>query len=808
MNERYICIHGHFYQPPRENPWLEEVELQDSAYPYHDWNARINAECYAPNTASRILGADRRIIDIVNNFSKISFNFGPTLMSWFKRHDREVYEKIVEADRVSQHTFSGHGAAIAQCYNHLIMPLASSRDKRTQIYWGIQDFQSHFQRAPEGMWLPETAVDIESLELLAEYGIKYTILSPRQANRVRKMGETEWHDVRDETIDPRRAYLCNLPSGKQIALFFYDGNIAKGVAFENLLNNGEEFANRLCSVYTDDEEAQLSHIATDGETYGHHKSYGDMVLSYCLYHIDTTDNANITIYGEFLEKHPPCYEVEIFENSSWSCVHGIERWRNDCGCNSGMHPGWHQKWRAPLRGALDWLSDNINHVYEQKMKSFTDDPWLIRNEYIAVLLNRDDEHVQQFLNSHANRELSMQDMQTMLKLLELQRHEMLIYTSCGWFFDEISGIEPSQVLEYAARAIQLCAEVSSLSLEDTFIKLLERAPSNLSSLGNGAQVYREYIQPAELDLFRVGAHYAVSFLFEDYPSTARIYSYNAHCEFSEVFESGKQKLVIGKAHLRSLITWDESPVTFAVLHLGDHNLIGGVREYLNEETFEEVYCNLKESFHKSDIAQTMRLIEQNFSSNNYSLWHLFKDEQRKILNQVLDTTLHDVEITLRHLNDIHYPIIQVMKQLHVPLPKTLSTIAQLLISTDLTRVVSEEQLDVERLKELTAEAEKWSIDFDTPELTFRISNRINILLEAYENDPANVEMLAHLNATFNSAQPLNLTLDIWRAQNVYFSTGKQLLEPMRTRAAHNDEYAKSWIEEFNNLGHHLKVRIE
>ena len=186
--EHYVCIHGHFYQPPRENPWLEEVELQDSAYPYHDWNERITEECYRPNMASRILGPDRKIIDIVNNYSKISFDFGPTLLSWLERHAPDVYQGVIDADKKSQERFSGHGAAIAQAYNHIIMPLANSRDKRTQIAWGIYDFEHRFGRKPEGMWLPETAVDLETLDILAEYGIKFTILSPHQAKRVRSIG--------------------------------------------------------------------------------------------------------------------------------------------------------------------------------------------------------------------------------------------------------------------------------------------------------------------------------------------------------------------------------------------------------------------------------------------------------------------------------------------------------------------------------------------------------------------------------------------------------------------------------------------
>ncbi|MFW6117111.1 MAG: DUF3536 domain-containing protein, partial [Thermoproteota archaeon] len=363
--KRYVCIHGHFYQPPRENPWLEEIEIQDSASPYHDWNEKIKEECYAPNTASRILDPEGRIIQITNNYSKMSFNFGPTLLSWMEENAPEVYKAIIEADNESQERFSGHGSAIAQAYNHMIMPLANSRDKRTQIIWGIKDFEHRFGRSPEGMWLPETAVDLETLDIMAEYGIKFTILAPHQAKRVRKEGEEEWKDVTGEKINPRKTYFCKLPSGRKIHLFFYDGPITKEVGFGDLLRNGERFAEKLVEGFSEDQDqSQMVHIATDGETYGHHHYHADMALAYCLHYIESEESAEISIYGEYLENNPSTHEVEIVENSSWSCEHGVERWRKDCGCNTGRHPHWSQEWRKPLREAMDWLRDRIMSIYE------------------------------------------------------------------------------------------------------------------------------------------------------------------------------------------------------------------------------------------------------------------------------------------------------------------------------------------------------------------------------------------------------------------------------------------------------------
>ncbi|HSE98835.1 MAG TPA: DUF3536 domain-containing protein, partial [Blastocatellia bacterium] len=450
---RYMCIHGHFYQPPRENAWLEEVELQDSAYPYHDWNERITAECYSPNAASRILDADRRIVDIVNNYSKISFNFGPTLLAWMKRHTPEVHQAIIDADRESRERFSGHGSALAQVYNHMIMPLANLKDKHTQVIWGIRDFEYRFGRSPEGMWLAETAVDIETLEVLAEHEIAFTILAPRQAGRTRRIGGRRWKDVKDARIDPRMSYLCRLPSGRTIKLFFYDGPISQDIAFGGLLNSGETFANRLLGAFVEGEQPQLVHIATDGETYGHHHRFGDMALTYCLHHVEANNLAKITVYGEYLEMFPPAYEVEIIENTSWSCAHGVERWRENCGCNTGRE-GWTQAWRSPLRSALDWLRDQIASIYEKEIARFFRDPWKARNDYIDIILDRGLENVARFFSNNATRDLSKEDEVRIFRLLEMQRHAMLMFTSCGWFFDEISGIETTQVLSYAARAIQ------------------------------------------------------------------------------------------------------------------------------------------------------------------------------------------------------------------------------------------------------------------------------------------------------------------------------------------------------------------
>ncbi len=345
---RYICIHGHFYQPPRENPWLEAIELQDSAYPFHDWNARITQECYRQNAASRILDDERNIVDIVNNYSRMSFNFGPTLMYWLEEQAPDVYRKILEADRLGQQRFSGHGPAVAQPYNHMIMPLSNSHDKYTQVIWGLEDFRSRFQRDPEGMWLPETAVDTPTLEVLADLGIRFTILSPRQADSVRRIGDENWSSMKYHKLDTGVPYVCHLPSGKDIAIFFYEGEVSHDVAYRGLLHNGLGLSDRLMKAFPQGEhDPHLVHIATDGESFGHHHRHGDMALAYCLHHIEIHQLAQVTIYGEYLDLHPPQHECKIVENSAWSCDHGIERWRENCGCVVGKDSAGQQQWRRP-----------------------------------------------------------------------------------------------------------------------------------------------------------------------------------------------------------------------------------------------------------------------------------------------------------------------------------------------------------------------------------------------------------------------------------------------------------------------------
>ena len=807
--EKYICIHGHFYQPPRENPWLEEVELQDSAYPYHDWNTKITEECYRQNAASRILGPDKKIIDISNNYSEISFDFGPTLLYWMEKHVPDVYKGILEADKESQKKFSGHGAAIAQAYNHIIMPLANKRDKYTQVAWGIGDFEHRFRRKPEGMWLPETAVDTETLEILAECGITFTILAPHQARQVRKAGDKQWQKVNRDQIDTTKVYLCRLPSGKIINLFFYHNPTARDVADGQILQNGEVFAKELTQILNGkNNQGGLGHIATDGETYGHHFRYADMALAYCLHFIKTNNLAKVTVYGEYLEKFPPQYEVRIHENSSWSCSHGIERWRSNCGCNYGRYPSGKQQWRAPLREAMDRLRDELIAVYENKMAHYVSDPWEARNVYISVINDRSSENVEKFLLKSAGREPAYDEKVSLLKLLEMQRNAMLMYTSCGWFFDDISGIETVQIMQYATRAIQLAKETDNKDFEPEFKDILKKALTNIKSYDTGKDVYEALVKTRNIDLNRVGAHLAVSSVFEEYQSRKDVYCYSTRIETYDRIDAGIQVLATGRATVQSNIVLEKHMMDFAVLHLGDHNLICAAGARSPDEVFHKMEEDLKTAFSKGDITEVMRIMDVSFRGNNYSLRHLFKDQQRHILYELLETTWQEIEASFRHIYEHNYTIMQIMHGMRMSLPKALSGPAEFILNHDLCRIIRRDPIDIAQLQKLIDEATKLSLQLDTTTLKFEVSRKMNSLMNKFEDSHDDIELLESITTVLGILLDVVPELDLQAAQNVLFGISKEKYPAMLQKADSENGFAKRWCEQFRSLANYLGIVVD
>jgi alpha-amylase/alpha-mannosidase (GH57 family) len=804
--DRYLCIHCHFYQPPRENPWLEAVELQDSAYPYHDWNERIAAESYAPNSASRILDSDNRITKIVNNYGRISFNFGPTLLSWMEENVPETYQAVLDADRESKKSFSGHGSAIAQAYNHLILPLANRRDKHTQILWGIRDFEHRFGREPEGMWLPETAVDLETLQELTELGIRYTILAPHQAKQVRRIGGTRYRNVEGGKIDPTRAYVIRLLSGRSMNLFFYDGPISRAVAFEGLLSNGETFSQRLLSGFSNERTwPQLMHISTDGETYGHHHRHGDMALAYALEYIESKRLAKITNYGEYLEKFPPTHEVQILENTSWSCVHGVERWRSDCGCNSGMKAEWRQHWRAPLRNALDWLRDKLAARYEQTASQYLKDPWAARDEYISVVLDRSNENIELFLARHLAKAIGPNEKTTVLKLLEMQRHLMLMYTSCGWFFDELSGLETVQVIQYAGRAIQLAQELFGDHTEQDFLGKLAEAKSNVAAYGDGAQIYQRSVKPAVLDLYKVAAHYTISSMFDHNADQRSIYCYGIKLHDAHRQEAGKARLALGRAEVCSKITLESAEVTFGVVHFGDHNVNAGVRAFQDEPSYQQMVREVSDAFARADLPESIRLMDRNFGGVSYSLNSLFRDEQRRVVRQILDSTLAEAGATYRQIYEHHAPLMRFLSDLGTPPPKVLQITAEFVLNSSLRRAFEEEDFDLGRVAALLDAAVREKITLDAVSLSFVLKNRLETMADQLLSNTENIEFLERFEAAVRLSRSLPFEVDLWKVQNVYYKLLSRVCPQVQARA---DTYSQEWLRRFLALGSVLGLHCQ
>ena len=773
---RFIAIHGHFYQPPRENPWLEAVEVQDSAAPFHDWNERITAECYAPNTAARRVDHANRILDVVDNFEKISFNVGPTLCAWLERQAPDVYRKILEADRASARARGGHGNALAQVYNHMIMPLASRRDKVTQVAWGLADFRARFGREPEGMWLPETAVDTETLEVLAEAGVRFTILAPSQAARVRPLGSEAWQDA-ETGVAPRQPYLWRGPHGHELALFFYDGPISRAIAFENLLERGERFVARLRGGFADTGEgAQLVHCATDGESYGHHSRFGEMALAAAVRLLETSGDVTLTNYGAFLAAHPPTQEIQIHEATSWSCGHGVERWRSDCGCR--VRPDWHQRWRAPLRSTLDWLRDEIDAFYESRASAWLKDPWQARDEYVDVVLDRSPERLEAFFARHQRLTLDASGRLEVRRLLELQRNRLLMYTSCGWFFDELSGIEPVQILRYAAMAVQYLADLGGPRLEDALTGRLAEAPSNVPAFRNGAAVWNRLIRPAVVDLRRVVAHYAIIGMLDPWPDDATVHAYRVQRvdEGGEAY--GGTALRVGHARVSSTVTGEVRDAIYAVLHFGGHDFACGVRAWDGGQTYATIKADLLRRYGRSTVADVVRGMDDAFPGGSFSLTDLFLDERRQVLARVTRVTLLKHEETYQQIWEENRKLVHYLQRADAPIPEALALVArhvlaeQILAELGALEARGDRGALPDRMFELAGEAVALGLTLDLDAGKPVAVRLVRRALAAVAESPSPARIGEAL-ALIDGANRLGLRYGRWAAQNFFFETWRR-----------------------------------
>jgi alpha-amylase/alpha-mannosidase (GH57 family) len=769
--DRLLIIHGHFYQPPRENPWIEEIEVQDGAAPYHDWNQRITAECYGPNAAARCVGQAGKIIDIINNYAKISFNVGPTLLSYLEREAPAIYRKILEADRTSALERGGHGNAIAQAYNHTILPLANARDRTTQIRWGIADFTKRFGRAPRGMWLPECATDEDTLCRLADEGIEFTILAPRQARRHRALSSGEWRPG----VDPRRPYRIQLSGNRSLNLFFYDGAVAQDCAFGGALRDRDTFVDRLFEAYGDTRGPGpwLVNVATDGETFGHHRAFGDMVLAAAIQRIEGERAARLTNYSQFLELRPPEHLVEIVSPSSWSCAHGVSRWSDDCGCSTSAQPGWNQRWRRPLRNALDDLRDRLAGIFERRGERLFRDPWAARDGYIEVLLDR--ERADTFLDAQAARPLSTVERQHALRLLEMQRHAMLMYTSCGWFFGELSGPEGVQVLKYAARAMQLAREVDGASLEEAFAAQMARARSNLPEQGDGARVLESRVKPSVVNLGGVVAHFAISSLFERYPPQGRIFCYGYQADDLVRRSRGGNTLAIGHVSLASEITRAATSSSFAILHFGGHDVrcaIGALPDLAAHETMKAELLRL---FETGSVGDVVRAIDRHFAGREYGLSDLFLDERRKIVKSLVEDTLGRHRHQLQSVFEENRPLLRFLVEADTPVPGPLRAAANHALTERFNTLVADASFGSPRFDEVCAElvhvhaeARSLGVTVDTTEalkvFDARILDEATALSRSPKRDTARA-LLAYLEL----AESLEMRPNLWEAQNLFWA---------------------------------------
>ena len=774
---KFLTIHGHFYQPPRENPWLEAIELQDSALPYHDWNERICKECYNPNSVSRIVDNKNRILDIVNNYEYMSFNFGPTLLSWMEEYAPLTYERIIKADieSISQH--SGHGNALAQVYNHMIMPLANLRDKETQVKWGIRDFEYRFGRKPEGMWLAETAVDDETLRVLVENGIKFTILSPYQALKMKKISDKNWQDVSWGNIDPARSYKYTIKSDptKSIDLFFYDGAISRSVAFDELLVDGNKFIKRLKEGVSEVRDyPQLINIATDGESYGHHTKFGDMALSYVLKIKAEDEGFIITNYAEYLDKYRSDYEVDIKQASSWSCFHGVGRWKEDCGCSTGGHPGWNQKWREPLRNALDYLRDQLAIIYEKEgPKYFNDNVWTIRNKYIDVILNRTYLNIRKFQKENFNPDLTEEQKVKGMELLEMQRQALLMYTSCGWFFSEISGIETVQIMKYAARAMQLAAKFNNENYEAKFLDILSAAKSNIQEYGTGKNIYERFVKPSVVTYKQLACLWAISSLYQDFEDEEDVYCYTVKRNSYQLIQKGNSNLVVGNIEILSKVTLQKANLVFALMQYAGGDFHCAIKEFSSNEEYQDLKSSLIKTFMLNPLTEIIRALDEKFGTEYFTLKDIFIEERKKILQILLKDQMEKFANTYKEMYDQGKGSIYHMQNLGLEIPNEFKISAGYALSQKYNDLLAHsdgfvDKNVIQQIMDINFEAKKINIQIDkTPSnknFGKRIITNLNRLTKSFEIQQADA-----IVELFDIIEKLDLQIDISEAQNIYYN---------------------------------------
>ncbi|MFQ3583570.1 MAG: DUF3536 domain-containing protein [Cyanobacteriota bacterium] len=784
----YVILHGHFYQPPREDPSLNRIQRQPSASPFHDWNERILAECYRPNAFARILDDQGQVVRIVNNYEYLSFNFGPTLLSWLEQQDMEVYQRILAADRLSAERLNGHGNAIAQVYNHIILPLANERDKYTQIRWGIADFQHRFGRYPQGMWLAETAIDAATVVALVECGIRFVILAPSQAQRIRPLGQSEWIDVSQNQIDPRRPYRCFTPDRDgYLDIFFFDGPISRDLGFGDMVYSSYHLAERFHSALRPAkegnllQEALLLNCATDGETFGHHKRGVERTLAYAFCEEFPRRGWQVGNYSHFLSQHPPTWEVQLKPVTAWSCAHGVGRWSRDCGCGGGG--GWHQRWRQPLRESLNWLRDQLAEIYEMEAKAYLRDPWLARDRYIEVILER--ERCDAFLREHQSHRLSAEDQVAVLRLLEMQRYSQLMFTSCGWFFEELSRPEGVQILRYAARAIQLAAEVSQLNLEEEFLHRLSKAPSNVDTYKNGEGVYWALVRPSLISPHRLVAQQAMASIFNGIPHRqSGSHGYVLEQVDRERLQLGASTLTIGRVKLTYPTTREEHDLIYAVLHIGGWDFQCGVKSFAGRRAYEQLKTRLLSG--SQSRVQLILLLQELFGPETFDLNTLTDEDRQQMMRWLTQDTLTRLAQLYRQTYLDNYGVLMAFRADGLPIPEELLAAAQITLNQRLLaslRAMEMEEGKRDHLMELRAiaqEAEQLGCQLRREEAAHALDRLLQrgMWHLAHAFDPETFsEHLYNLEEWLQLAADLRLPIAIDRLQELYLTGLERQISP-------------------------------
>lgn len=833
----YVTVHGHFYQPPRENPYLDAIEHQPSAAPFHNWNERIHWECYRPNAFARVLNDKGEILGIVNNYEYMSFNIGPTLMSWLEHHDKSVYQRILEADAKSCEKFNGHGNAIAQIYNHIIMPLANERDKYTQIRWGKADFKSRFNRDPEGIWLAETAIDYATLKVLISENIRFIILAPSQAQRCRSFPtdhdpQPPWHEVGGSQIDPTRPYRCylkptlentssplsvtkttpleNIEELPYIDIFFYDGPISRDMGFSDVIYSSSHLAGRVgAAVRGDHRLSQLISVATDGETFGHHKKGTEKTLAYAFTREFPHHGWTVTNFAHYLSLNPPTWEVELKPVTAWSCAHGVDRWQNDCGCG-GEGGVWHQKWRQPLRSALNWLRDQLIEVYEEYGRKLFRDPWLARDEYIQVLRDRSTANINRFLTCHQTRKLTPTEQVDALRLLEMQRHALFMFTSCGWFFEELSRPEGTQILRYAGRALELAGEVAGVQLEKSFLKRLAIAPSNVEHFQHGAEVYRQMVLTSQIGFKQVAAHYAITSLFNNHNKAStslnlnaistsllgdtapgrsekletyqkRVYCYTANELDYQMQRMGALTMAVGHLKLVSEITWESEDLVFAVLHLGGWDFHCCIQQFTGRRDYTDLKEKLFASLQQASAVPCILAMTKIFGDEAFSLQNLFAEERHRIMKLLSEETLNRLDQLYTQTYRENYGVIMAFHRDGLTVPQELQVAAEIALGCrcmntlrSLEQDITDNQLSWNHILELEAistEGKHLRCQLNVPEgkkileqLIMRLLRQL--LQEAKDSFSTDIQRLEKL---IDIGHDLNLGISLEKSQELYFS---------------------------------------